>query len=298
MRKMRTIRKCDPMTFQISPQTQVAHVTLRVRNLGTMTDFYTKMVGLIILQQTSKMAVLTIPGDERPRLTLKQGYDTIRNLHTTGLYHTAWVQPTRRDLANTLQHYQQNHVPVFLAADHRFSQSLYVWDPEMNAVEVYYDLPRASWLILPDGRMPQRTIPLDTNDLLHEANNQWQGLASGSRLGHIHLRVSMLRPSTDFYQRVLGFGLKDWLVPHASFLAADGYHHHIALNDWHGPYPKIASNQTGLMDFTIDVGAHSSWLALKQQLTKQQWLFDQTDGRIQLFDPDQNRLNFVYYDAG
>ncbi|WP_421017057.1 VOC family protein [Furfurilactobacillus cerevisiae] len=284
------------MTFRINPETTVSHVTLRVHNLVTMTNFYTQIIGLIVLQQTSKIATLTIPGDEQPRLTLKQGYDTVRNLHTTGLYHTAWIQPTRRDLANTLQHYQQHHIPVFLAADHRFSQSLYVWDPEMNAVEVYYDFPRKDWLILPDGRMPQRTIPLDTKALLREADNQWRGLAFGSRLGHIHLRVSVLKTSTHFYNQILGFDLKDWLVPHASFLAADGYHHHIALNDWHGPYPNMSQNQTGLMDFSINVGTRDAWLNLRQQLVNQAWPFDQTEELIQLSDPDQNKLNFVYFD--
>lgn len=283
------------MPFQISPNTNISHVTLRVHDLSKMTTFYTEIVGLELQQETSKTAILTIPGDDRPQLTLKQGYDTTRNLHTTGLYHTAWVQPTRQDLANTLQHYQQHHIPVFLAADHRFSQSLYVWDPEINAVEVYYDLPRNEWLILPNGRMPQRTIPLDKDSLLHEANNQWHGLAIGTRLGHIHLRVSLLKPSTDFYQHVLGFDLKDWEVPQASFLAADGYHHHIALNDWHGPYPQMAANQTGLLDFNIDVGSASAWSALRKHLTAEQWPFDEMNHQLQLHDPDHNLLYLVYH---
>src|SRR5262245_7002959 len=52
-------------------------------------------------------------------------------------------------------------------------------------------------------------------------------------IGHVHLRVCDLDRSIRFYRDVLGFTLKaDGRavgVP-AAFLAAGGYHHHIALN--------------------------------------------------------------------
>mgnify|MGYP001441859039 FL=1 len=160
----------------------------------------------------------------------------------------------------------------------------------MNAVEVYYDLPRETWLILPNGRMPQRTIQFDTSALLKEANGQWEGLAVKTRLGHIHLRVSHLTPSTDFYQQLLGFDLKDWETPHASFLAADGYHHHVALNDWHGPYPEMAPNQTGLMDFTITVGSAANLQALNEHLVSGGWPVTNDNARLSLLDPDHNQI--------
>ena len=55
-------------------------------------------------------------------------------------------------------------------------------------------------------------------------------------IGHVHLRVSDLERSTAFYRDVLGFAVTvygpDFDLP-AAFLAAGGYHHHIALSTFH-----------------------------------------------------------------
>lgn len=51
-------------------------------------------------------------------------------------------------------------------------------------------------------------------------------------IGHVHLRVSDLDRSVDFYGRVLGFELQQRFGSSAAFLSAGGYHHHIGLNTW------------------------------------------------------------------
>jgi catechol 2,3-dioxygenase len=55
------------------------------------------------------------------------------------------------------------------------------------------------------------------------------------RIGHVHLRVSDLERSTAFYRDVLGFEVTLFgpdIGITAAWLAAGGYHHHIALNTW------------------------------------------------------------------
>lgn len=51
------------------------------------------------------------------------------------------------------------------------------------------------------------------------------------RIGHVHLRVSDIERSLGFWRDVLGFEVMQ-RRPGAVFLAAGGYHHHIALNTW------------------------------------------------------------------
>lgn len=49
-------------------------------------------------------------------------------------------------------------------------------------------------------------------------------------IGHVHLKVSDLERSIDFYSKVLGFELTQRYGDQAAFLSAGGYHHHIGLN--------------------------------------------------------------------
>lgn len=52
------------------------------------------------------------------------------------------------------------------------------------------------------------------------------------RIGHVHLKVSNLERSLEFYCGVLGFELTQRYGKNAAFISAGGYHHHIGLNTW------------------------------------------------------------------
>jgi len=51
-------------------------------------------------------------------------------------------------------------------------------------------------------------------------------------IGHVHLKVSDLERSLQFYCGVLGFELMQRWGKRAAFISAGGYHHHIGLNTW------------------------------------------------------------------
>jgi catechol 2,3-dioxygenase len=72
------------------------------------------------------------------------------------------------------------------------------------------------------------------------------------RIGHVHLKVSNLERSLEFYCGVLGFELMQRLGTEAAFISAGGYHHHIGLNTWEslgGSPPSPGS--TGLFHVAI-----------------------------------------------
>ena len=48
-----------------------------------------------------------------------------------------------------------------------------------------------------------------------------------TRIGHVHLKVSNLQKSLDFYCGLLGFELMINYGGQAAFISAGGYHHHI-----------------------------------------------------------------------
>ncbi len=66
-----------------------------------------------------------------------------------------------------------------------------------------------------------------------------------TRIGHVHLKVSDLQRSLDFYCDLLGFELMVRYGEEAAFISAGGYHHHIGLNTWYSkgkpPAPVAAA---------------------------------------------------------
>jgi catechol 2,3-dioxygenase len=77
-------------------------------------------------------------------------------------------------------------------------------------------------------------------------------IASGTRIGHVHLKVADLERALAFYCGVLGFKLMQRYGSEAAFVSAGGYHHHIGLNTWEsrgGGRPSRGS--TGLYHLAI-----------------------------------------------
>lgn len=76
-------------------------------------------------------------------------------------------------------------------------------------------------------------------------DNQSYRIPTNTRIGHVHLKVSDLQRSLDFYCGLLGFELMQMYGADAAFISAGGYHHHIGLNTWYskgaGPAPVRAA---------------------------------------------------------
>ena len=73
-----------------------------------------------------------------------------------------------------------------------------------------------------------------------------------TRIGHVHLKVSNLKRSLEFYCDLLGFEVTTMYGTEAAFISAGGYHHHIGLNTWYSAdYPKAAEKGVGLFHTAI-----------------------------------------------
>ncbi|MRT18448.1 VOC family protein, partial [Vitellibacter sp. q18] len=100
-------------------------------------------------------------------LVLKELTAGEENQGTTGLYHIAFLLPTRKDLGNMLLWLLQENVQIG-AADHGYSEALYLSDPENNGIEIYWDKPEEVWDIRPNGEIIGVTEELDGDSLAAE----------------------------------------------------------------------------------------------------------------------------------
>jgi len=237
--------------FHRVPSTYVGQVNLKVQSLERALQFYQEVIGFQVLDQTAKSANLTADGTT-VLLSIEQP-DNVTPLQgrTTGLYHFALLLPTRSDLVRIVQHFA-NIGLRFGSSDHLVSEALYLSDPDGNGIEIYRDREPSEWG-WNHGEVEMAVDPLDVKDLLSQMNQQpWNGLPTDTVMGHIHLHVSELVGTEEFYTKGLGFEVVNRFGTQALFISTGKYHHHIGLNTWNGiGAPKPSDNSVGLRSFTL-----------------------------------------------
>ncbi len=231
----------------------VGRVALTVNDLNKVGVFYEKAVGLHRLSSDGS-AALYGAGDSVLLELREDPAARRRSPREAGLFHTAFLLPSRKDLANWTRSAAENHTPVVGASDHGVSEAIYLVDPEGNGVEIYSDRPILAWKR--QGNMIEMpSDALDIEGLLADASpGRWQGFPEGSKVGHVHLQVGAIAPAEQFYSGVLGLGVT-CRYPGGTFFAADGYHHHIATNIWNSRGAGVREYpSTGLASLDIHVG--------------------------------------------
>jgi catechol 2,3-dioxygenase len=231
-------------TADLSPATTVGAVHLTVADLDRSIAYYTRSIGLRVLDHGGGRSILGA-GDKGLLVLAEEPAARVVGRHT-GLYHFALLVPDRADLARWLAHAARDHVRLVGLSDHFVSEAIYLSDPDGHGIEIYWDRPRAGW----EGQVARMTtLRLDVDSLLAElddpASAPFDGLPDGTRMGHIHLKVAEIEPTIAFYRDVIGFGLMAQLGGQAAFLSAGGYHHHLGSNTWESagsspPPPGVA----------------------------------------------------------
>lgn len=117
-----------------------------------------------------------------------------------------------------------------------------------------------------------------------------------TRIGHVHLKVSDLERSLEFYRDLLGFELTTMYGEQAAFISAGGYHHHIGLNTWHSKgSPPAAKNSVGLFHTAIVYPTRKDLALILDRLRKAKYPMTGASDHgvseaLYLNDPDGNGL--------
>jgi catechol 2,3-dioxygenase len=229
----------------------IGAVSLAVRDLAGVSDFYEKAVGLTLISASGHERELGAGGVTLLRLIEdKSARASIRA--QAGLFHTAFLLPTRQDLARWTAYAMSNNIPVTGASDHLVSEALYLDDPEGNGIEIYRDRAPHEWTRTA-GSIKMATEALDFKALMATIQDQdqsWKSVPDETRVGHIHLKVGDTGLAEGFYRNELGFDVMTE-YPGASFLATGGYHHHIGANVWMSRNAGKREPSLGLASFEL-----------------------------------------------
>jgi catechol 2,3-dioxygenase len=212
-----------------------------------------------------------------------------------GLYHTAFLMPTRKDLARWLVHAAIHHLRLSGFADHRVSESVYLDDPAGNGIEVYADRDPELWQ-WNAGTVTMGTDQLDIDDLVSLTSTKTSDYAhapDGMRIGHMHLRVGDLMQASGFYRNTIGFDPTRERQG-AAFLSSGRYHHHLGLNVWQSAGAGRRDDKaTGLAWFSLEIEKPDLFDAQAERLRKAGAEIAVVAGGIEVGDPWGTRVRLI-----
>lgn len=276
---------------KINEMMRLGEVVLNVGHLEEMTGFYQEVIGLKVLEQNERVVRFGVSGTNEALLVLRKlDNAVVPEVPRIGLYHTAFLLPTRESLANVLAHLINSGYPIDGAGDHAFSEALYLHDIEGNGIEIYADRNKQDWMRDAQGNLPMVTEEVDVDGLLQiVSEKRFTGMPAGTKIGHVHLQVANVDEAEKFYRSALGMNLTT-AIPSARFFAAGDYHHHIGTNMWAGQSIQSLQNQeVGLAWFTIIT---SNKEAITKQLEAQGYQVSRFEHTISVIDSNGIMIHF------
>jgi catechol 2,3-dioxygenase len=257
-------------TFASRTPLHIGAIALKVRDLDRLTGFYRDVLGLAVLDRGKDGAVLGAGGVPFVHLEHHPAAKP-DDTREAGLYHTAFLMPTRGDLARWILHVARNKVQLTGASDHAVSEAFYLDDPEGNGVEVYYDRPLETWEWTGDD-LKITTDPLDVDDIL---------------------RVGDVARAEAFYRDAVGLDVTRRRHG-ASFMSSGRYHHHIAGNVWHSAGAgQRDQERAGLSWLALEAADAAAFETVKARLGPAGTPLVVTSSGIETADPWGTRIRIV-----
>ena len=273
---------------RLHPATTLGHVHYTVAHLERQVKFYQEILGFKLHWQEGDSAGLGAGKDDLLRLTQLAGARRVRR--TTGLYHTAFLVPSQRELAHLLKSIAVTQTPIQGMTDHGTHYAIYLPDAEGNGIELAWDFPQEKWPKSVE-EMTSRNRGLAPETVWQSLDDApWEGLAPETKVGHVHLHVAHLAPTRHFYRDVLGFDISMELPgAQAEFYSAGGYHHHVGTNLWQGEgAPPPPADATGLLHFTVILPDETELQHVLARVEADGISMEKTDDGVLLHDPAMN----------
>jgi catechol 2,3-dioxygenase len=160
-----------PSSYKIPSETRIGHVHLKVSDIKKSLEFYCDILGFEITTLYGTDAAFISAGGYHHHIGLNTWYSKNGNpppRNTTGLFHTAILYPTRKDLAIIFKRLLDANYTITGASDHGVSEAIYLDDPDKNGIELYWDKPKNEWPVKEDGSLEMYTRHLDLEGLLRE----------------------------------------------------------------------------------------------------------------------------------
>ena len=259
-------------------------ITLRVKNIEKMRDYYLKLLKMKVLNDKKENGKREIILGTKTVPLIKMisfGNEVLKNDNETNVFHIAYLLPERKDLGNFLRNCAKELIKLDGVGDHNVSEAVYLTDPEGNGIEVYADRDSNTWK-WENGHVIMGTETIDLEDLLRISDNLPDfEIPENTKIGHVHLETFDLENDNDFYIKALGLEIVSKLSK-AYFLSTGKYHHQFGMNQWNGKR-KIPKNDNSTGVEEIHLSLVKEKFEKNFPNTKENTVTIDTPNRIKLF---------------
>ncbi len=127
---------------------QLGHLVIRVRDLDISERWYSEVLGLQTMKKyPGRMTFMSAKEDVTHELALMGIGPNAGEPDESrvGLAHFAWEMDSFDDLKALYAHLKAKDVNIRGISDHGLSIGVYIFDPDGNEIEVYYEMPKEEW---------------------------------------------------------------------------------------------------------------------------------------------------------
>jgi catechol 2,3-dioxygenase len=276
-------------------------VTDGERSLG----FWRDLIGLELLGQDGEALRLGTGG--RALVVLHPGATKPVVREAAGLYHLSFHLPTLAEFARVFARIQAAGYFQY-PTDHLTHLADYVDDPDGNGLELAFETPQRVGsmrqgadgfeLIDAEGNRRSGRDPIDLDWLVSHVpgGDTRPGLASGTIVGHMHLRVADADAALAFYRDAIGFTVNMDGRPGGMFdMSAGGsFPHRLACNTWESAgRPQRPADAAGMRHFTLVLRSEGDLAATVARVEAAGHQIERRDGDAVVADPSGTRLRLA-----
>ena len=125
---------------------RVGHAVLKVRDMEVSKQFYVGVLGMKISSESPHATFFRF-NDYHHDIGVFKVSENAQSAQAdqVGLLHIALVVDSKEALVETYKDLKAKGVKVESTLDHGMTNSLYIYDPDGNAIEIYCEVPDYDW---------------------------------------------------------------------------------------------------------------------------------------------------------
>lgn len=209
-------------TYELDAETRVGFVALKVKNHRVVADWYQRVLGMSVLQQTASQTFLGTRANQQVLLMLSESVNM--QSPTIGIDGVTIMLPRLREVRALYRHIKSLDIPVERPYQSGYGHGFFITDPEGHGLGIAHDigsetqyLTNATW----NQRVPELIDPV----FFEKGREHFDTLPAGTAIGDIMIRVVDLDETLDYLTAKLGVTLRQVAGTNAYLTVGNPLHH-------------------------------------------------------------------------